>query len=110
MAESWITGALMGHTFHLDSGTRVRLRLARSSDVRAIGDLLARNAGVPDDVGALELVQFDPRARYVVCAAALIDGREQLVGVGAIDLVSDEVAEPDLLVVDPEVGGALSRL
>ena len=36
------------------------------------------------------LVQFDPRLRYVLCACALIDSSERLVGVGAIELATGE--------------------
>ena len=100
----------MGSTLNLDGGLRARLRLARSSDARAIADLLARHDTSLDRAGAIELVQYDPRTRYVICATALIDGAVRLVGVGAIDLVVEDDPEPDLLVVDPEVGGRLAEM
>lgn len=110
MAENWIAGALMGQTLQLDDGRPVRLRLARSSDARAIAELLAAQATSFDDVDPLELVQYDPRCRYVVCATALVDGLITLVGVGAIDLTAEGEPEPDLLIVDPGLGGALAEL
>ena len=110
MAENWIHGALMGYTIDVDGGIRVRLRLARSSDARAIAELLARHETPIDGAAAVELVQYDPRMRYVICATALINGAVRLVGVGAIDLVGDDEPEPDLLVVDPEIGGPLAEL
>lgn len=100
----------MGHTLDLADGRYVRLRLARSSDARAIEGLLSRQETSFDGVNALDLVQYDPRERYVVCATALIDGAERLVGLGAIDLVDGGNHEPDLLIVAPELGGALSEL
>jgi hypothetical protein len=107
MTENWIPGALMGYTLNVDGGLRVRLRLARSSDARAIGELLSRQEASFDGVSPLALLQYDPRHRYVVCATALIDGAVRLVGVGAVDLAANE---PDLLVVDPDIGGALAEL
>ena len=98
----------MGHTLNLEGGQRVRLRLARSSDARAIGDLFARQGTAFDDVDPRRLVQYDPRERYVVCATALIDGGERLVGVGAIDLTPGAEPEPDLLI--SELGDALASL
>jgi hypothetical protein len=110
MADNWIPGALMGYTLNVDGGPRVRLRLARSSDARAIGELLSRQEASFDGVSPLALLQYDPRHRYVVCATALIDGAVRLVGLGAIDLAAGVDHEPDLLVVDPDIGGPLAEL
>lgn len=100
----------MGRTLEIEGGVRVRLRLARSSDAVAIAELLAQQATSFDEVNPRRLVQYDPRQRYVVCATRLIDGAEELVGVGAIDLLVDEEHEPDLLIVDPELGGPLATV
>jgi hypothetical protein len=43
----------------------------------------------------------------VICATALIDGAETLVGVGARDLDGDE---PEVMIVDAEHADALSSL
>jgi hypothetical protein len=110
MALNRIPGALTGYTLDIEGGPRVRLRLARSSDARAIGKLLSQQQAPLDGVNPLRLLQYDPRDRYVICATALIDGGEQLVGVGAIDLGTGDEAEPDLLIVAPEGGGVLARL
>ncbi len=111
MAENWISGALLGRSLDLDGkGGRVRLRLARSSDVGAIGALLDRQPTSFGSGAAHALVQYDPRNRYVVCATALLGGAEQLVGLGAIDIRPDEDTEPDLLIVAPDLGGPLAEL
>ena len=110
MARSFIPGPLLGQTFPLSDGVRVRLRLAHFSDGPAIAALIARTEGGdgadPHARVADRLVQFDPRRRYVLCACALIDSSERLVGVGAIDLGTGEVAEPDLMLIDPELDEA----
>lgn len=87
----------------------MRLRLARFSDVAAIRSLNSRH-GVSPGLRAERLVQFDPRRRYVVCATALIDSTEQLVGVGAIDLDAQAAEEPHLLISDPRAGDAVGQL
>jgi hypothetical protein len=114
MAPSFVPGPLLGQTFPLTDTVRVRLRLAHFNDRRAIAgllarhgqDLLAREGGEPVESRwvADRLVQFDPRRRYVLCACALIDSSERLVGVGAIDLEGEDTGEPDLIVVDSELG------
>ncbi len=110
MSDQLITGALLGRAFDVGGDARVRLRLARSSDARAVGELLSRQRSSLEDVDVSELLQYDPRQRYVICATALIDGRVTLVGLGAIDLVADEGPEPDLLIVAPELDGTLGEL
>lgn len=114
MASGFVGAPLLGQIFPLADGIRVRLRLAHFSDRREIARLLVRQGQDPLAQDGLDpargesvadrLVQFDPRRRYVLCASALIDSTEQLVGVGAIDLDGEEAGEPDLLVVDSELG------
>lgn len=108
MAFVFTPSPLLGQTFPLGDGIRVRLRLAHFSDRAAIADLLNRQGpqGAPNPRIAERLVQFDPRRRYVVCACALIDSTERLAGVGAIDLDPAAATEPDLLVIDEELAGA----
>jgi N-acetylglutamate synthase-like GNAT family acetyltransferase len=103
--ENVTPSPFLGPGFLLADGLRVRLRLARSSDVGAIAKLFARHGQdvTVDELAVGQVVQFDPRRRYAVCATALIDSTERLIGVGAIDLDPHEVGEPDLLVVDPDV-------
>jgi len=102
----------MGGSFPLGDGTRIRLRLARAGDAAAIHRLLS--LGKPDPVPLRDpqvgrLVQFHPRDRLVMCAMALIDARETLVGVGSIE-VGEENPQPELIVVDPALGPELDEL
>jgi hypothetical protein len=102
MTSSFDPRVLLGVSHSLPSGERVRLRLARFSDIRAIEELVERcgiGACAPDPA---QLVRFDPRRRLVICATALIDQREVLVGLGGVDL---DAATPDLLLADPQHAG-----
>jgi hypothetical protein len=108
VSQSFDPGALLGSSFTLDTGVRVRLRLARSSDTALIGDLVARLGGRPDELELARLVQFDPRRRVVICATALIDSTETLVAVGAAEL--DGTGEHEVVIVDAEQSEALTRL
>jgi hypothetical protein len=98
-------GPLLGQTFPLAQGIGVRLRLARFSDWPSIAELFSRHGADRAQAGpqARRLIQFDPRRSYVVCACALIDSTERLVGMGTIDLTADGAGEPDLVVLDPEL-------
>lgn len=108
MAQSFDPGALLGSSYVLDDGLRVRLRLARSSDSALIRGLLGRLGRQPDALELARLVHFDPRRRCIICATALIDSAETLVGVGAIDL--DRPGEPEIMIVDARHGDGLSEL
>ena len=50
---------------------------------------------------------FDPARRQVLCAFAALDGRETLVGLGAIDCGEDA---PDVLVVDERLAAGLGEV
>jgi hypothetical protein len=106
MAVSFLPGALLGHAYELNDGMAVRLRLARASDVQALRDLLERDSR---PLSAAELLRFDPQREYVLCATALLDGHETLLGIGSIGL-DDEATEPALLVTDDRAGDGLRRL
>jgi hypothetical protein len=102
---------MLDRTYELADGHRVRVRLARSTDTRAIRDLAARRRLDVDPLEVARLIRFDPRHRLVISATALIDSRETFVGVGAVDLVRGEPFEPDTLIVDgriPGLGGLLA--
>lgn len=107
MDDAFDPGALLGDSFPLGDGTRVRLRLARWADAEPIARLIA---GSEHDPGGLvaRLVQFDPRERLVLCATTLLDGRETLVGVGEIALAPG--SESETLVVDPRMDPGLREL
>jgi N-acetylglutamate synthase-like GNAT family acetyltransferase len=108
MTEPVDSGALLSRSYALPYGPRVRLRLARRSDMPAIRALLDQR-GVPASELSLDrLVRYDPRRRAVMCASALVGGAETIVGVGAIDL--SHAAEPDTIVVDERLTGGLGEL
>jgi hypothetical protein len=94
--------------FHaLPSGVRVRLRLAHSRDSEAIRALLRAGREERPDLDVARLARANPRRRVVVCATALLDGAETVVGVGAIDVEADR---PDLLCVRSSLLGGLPEL
>ena len=106
MADGFLPGALLGHVYELADGTSVRLRLARGSDFQAVRELLERDSR---GLSAAKLLHFDPQREYVLCATALLDGRETLLGIGSIKL-DGEVTEPALLLTDDRAGDGLRRL
>ena len=95
-------------THPLPGGPPVRLRLARRSDAPAVRDLLAGRGIDASDVEVARLLAFDPGARAVICACAPVDGRETVVGIGAIDLKAG--AEVDTLVIDEARTDGLGEL
>jgi hypothetical protein len=100
--------SLLGGSYPLHDGNRVRLRLARGSDARALVELVRRASDAPpDELAIRRLVQFDPRSRFVLCATALIEGRETLVGVGSI--VGGSKA-PDPLFADERLAPGVGTL
>jgi len=93
-----LSGSPFTRTYALDSGPRVRIRLARRSDRAAVVELLA-GCGVGTSTDELaRLLSYDPIRRLVVCATAPLDGADTLVGLGAIELRVG--AGPDTVVVD----------
>jgi hypothetical protein len=92
--------ALLGRYHLLSQGLRVCLRLARPRDREGIADLFWAQGREPDELQLARLVRFDPRRRLVICATALIDSLETIVGVGEIDLQAGPGAGPDLVLVD----------
>jgi hypothetical protein len=94
-------------TYALEAGPSVHLRLARRREAAGVRTLLASRSLSADDLETKRLLTYDPAARAVVCAFALLDGVETLVGLGAIDLPGEE---PDTLVTDEERAPGLARL
>jgi hypothetical protein len=90
--------AVFTRTFELESGPRVRLRLARPSDRAAVEALLRGRGVVATELDVRRLLAYDPVRRRVYAAFAPLDGTDTLIGLGAIDLDPD--AEVDTLVVD----------
>lgn len=93
----------MARHYTLPDGLRVCLRLARVRDREGVRGLCERHDLELDELELARLVGFDPRRRLVICATALIDSRETVLGVGAIDLAVD--ADPWLLVIDDRAAG-----
>jgi hypothetical protein len=108
VAESFESGALLGHIYNLQDGLPVRLRLARSSDARAIRQLLEAQGLESAELDLARLVYFDPRRRYVLCATGLLDSTERLLGVGAITF--DGATTPELLLVHEEHAAEVAPL
>jgi hypothetical protein len=102
------TGALLARSYALPYGPRVRLRLARRSDLPAIRALLERRAVPASQLSLDRLLRYDPQRRVVMCASALVEGTETIVGIGAIDLAPE--AQPDTLVVDERLTDGLGDL
>lgn len=100
----------MARSYALARGPRVCLRLARVRDLAGIEDLLMRHGVFPSQFELARLVRADPRQRIVICGLALVGGVEQVVGVGALDLDGDSLAEPSPLVVDDELTSGLDQL
>lgn len=98
--------ATMARIHTLPDGERVRLRLARARDEESLRALL-RRCRPRRDGEAERLTRFDPRRSIVICATALVDSSQEVVGVGAVDL---DGAEPPDVVVDEGQDGQLAEL
>lgn len=101
---------MLARSHELQDGLRVRLRMPLLRDAPAIGELLRSQDGNHEELEMVRLVRFDPRRRVVICATALLDSRETILGVGAIDLDTSELASPEVLVVDGERAPGLDEL
>jgi hypothetical protein len=111
MVHSFDPGALLGSSYPLPDGTRVRLRLAAASDLRRLCRLLERSGYHGEaELEAARLIRFDPRRRLVLCAATLIDRSEEVIGVGAIDLDDAPELTPDMLIVAGEFSADVREL
>ena len=101
-------GALLSRSYELPAGPRVRLRLARHSDLPGFRALFAQRGVEASDLELERLVRYNPRQRTVICAMAPVRGAETVVGLGAIDL--DAAAEPETIVVDERLTDGLGTL
>jgi hypothetical protein len=107
MVESFYPVALMAQMYSLPRGPRVRLRMATPRDKASIRALFGRCGVGLSEADLAGLVRFDPRKRAVVCATALVDSSETLVGVGSMDLKGHG---PELLLVDDDLTDGLPEL
>jgi hypothetical protein len=103
-------GALLARYYALSRGPRVCLRLARPRDSGGIARLYWSHGLEPDELELARLVRFDPRQRISICATALIDSVETIVGVGAIDLNHGPGVRPALVLVDERATEGLEEL
>ncbi len=104
MVQSFDPGALAGHSFALPRGPRVRLRLAQVRDVGAVTELLG------GDLSAVEvarIIKENPRRQIAVCATALIDLRETVVGFASMEVGGPH---PAILAVDEALTDGLAEL
>ena len=107
MAEEFDPGALLARSYELPNGPRVCLRLARVRDQGAIEQLFARTGRPIADLEIARAVRSDPRQQVVICATALVEYTETVVGFGAIAVGAAEDPggpRPWLLVVDETEG------
>jgi len=76
-------------------------------DGAAIRAFLAEQGLGIDALELARLVRFDPRRRAVICASALVDSREVVLALGAINL---DAPGPDLIVTAADSPTALREL
>jgi hypothetical protein len=108
MVERHVPGALLAHYHRLPRGPRVCLRLARRRDLTGISDLYDRVGTAVHPLSLARLVSFALHAQLVLCATALVDSTEMVVGVGAIELARPDA--PTLVVVDEAQTEGLAEL
>src|SRR3954454_11787505 len=74
-------GAMLATSQELRDGSRVRLRLARPSDVPLVREFFGGDAGVPDAL-VRRFTFYDPRERVVLAATMLAGSFERIVALG----------------------------
>jgi hypothetical protein len=110
VTEGFDPGALLARSYTLPRGPRVCLRLARTRDACGIADLLWSHGQQPDELELARLIRFDPRRQIVIVATALVDSRETVVGVGAIELDQGPHLLPSFVLVDEHLTEGLGEL
>ena len=113
MPNSSQTGPLLAYTHPLPRGPRVHLRLARPRDAAGVRELLQRQGYEAQELEIERLLRFDPRERCVICATALVQAHEAIVGIGAIEAgqaAEGKPNEPILVVADEELTEGLAEL
>jgi hypothetical protein len=75
-------GALLATSYDIGGDRRVRLRLARPSDVPLVTEFLAAGSGEASHELVRRFTFYDPRERVVLAATMLADGRERIVALG----------------------------
>src|SRR3954462_12736630 len=75
-------GALLATSYEIEGDRRVRLCLARPSDVPLVSEFLADGSGAAPDELVGRFTFYDPRERVVLAATMLADGHERIVALG----------------------------
>ena len=88
-------GALLATSYQLRDGSRIRLRLARPSDVPLVRGFLAGEEEASDEL-VRRFTFYDPRERVVLAATMLDDGQERIVALG--DAAFEDM--PEVVVAD----------
>src|SRR3954471_24563217 len=92
-------GALLATSYQLRDGSRMRLRLARPTDVPLVRDFLAggSDVDVADDL-VRRFTFYDPRERVVLAAMMLDGGQERIVALGdaAFEDMPEVVVDDDM--------------
>jgi hypothetical protein len=110
MASHINPGGLLAEYHALPGGPRVCLRLVRGRDAAGVRALYARHGTPLSELELARLVTLDLATQLVLCATALIDSAETVVGVGAIELEDGGRLAPSLVVVDEELADGLDAL
>lgn len=110
MASRINPGGLLAEYHALPGGPRVCLRLVRGRDAAGVRALYARHGTPLSELELARLVTLDLATQLVLCATALIDSAETVVGVGAIELEDGGRLAPSLVVVDEELADGLDAL
>ncbi|HEY5427908.1 MAG TPA: hypothetical protein VIK04_02230 [Solirubrobacteraceae bacterium] len=103
-------GGLLARYYTLERGPRVCLRLVRGRDAAGVRALCERRGTPLSELGLARLIHFDLAAQLVLCATALIDSAETVVGFGAIALADGRPLVPSLVVVDQALTEGLDSL
>lgn len=112
---------MLARAHELDSGLTVRLRLARPTDAPQVRGFLERQSAetlsrrfftaMPRIAQATvrHFTHYDPRQSLIVAATALIEDREEIVGLADVALLETGLAEIGVLVDDAHHGEGIGR-
>jgi RimJ/RimL family protein N-acetyltransferase len=115
-------GAMLAAAHELESGLTIRLRLARPTDARSVREFLERQSpetrarrfftAMPrvSEATVRHFTFYDPRESLIVAATALIEGREEVVGLADIALMATGLAEIGVLVDERHQGEGVGRV
>ncbi len=93
----------------LPDGTLISMRRVRLRDLDALRSLAAHAGVLCEEFELARLVRSDPAERLVLCATALVESTETVVGIGVIELGASATM-PSLILVEPAHGRPLAAL